>query len=706
MKKRLGILALAATLIVQSAAFVPTFAEDTAAEPTAAEETVLARYKSSDTINIWTAESSPWAPYARLWEPEWQRLGNGITVGTSEGNPYKGVMSSKGFNSSVGWARPDAWRCLILKNGVQDSDVPDSKVPFMSKSVMSAGAYSNMYKLAKGFTAPEGGIIKIGSDYDWDKEGDDNIIAGVGVNHGSYISIASSNGTTLMEPIEMKLNSGIDNMKEVTVSGKTHLEYTYSSYYRITKGETLYFFIGNSDGNVDFYNSVINWNPVVEYLAYQPEYSEITYDRNGASFKVTNDPGITADDIWVFYGDEEERVTNFSNKDGYITFDFINKLKGGISYDIVIDKSVAVSGVNMAVGNNYEGLTVDAANNTFSSYRKETRWENDSIWAAYWRTWDDQMQLMTSEINGNDANGDHNYDDAVPALGIHGNDTWLGHMKTADKTAWDNNVYVPFVGPTLMSAGGGYPWDAGYYAGYTVGKGFTAPYSGNVRIEQNNIVAKTTNDNDEAVIDTTKKNEIWSKASGDNSGVNLRITKNKINTNTDRSSVIWGDAQLNGANKGTYVFEPITVYVNKGDILYFAIEPVNRNWSTNDETLVHWNPVVTYTDVAIDAAFIDGSGNALTTVENLLAADGAQLKMSAFDAAENVAGTPIIVFCDENGALVKTVIGNTVNLEAVLGNTAVQLGDLTGVNAKSVKVMLWSADGTLKPLTGVFGALN
>ena len=60
MKKRLGILALAATLIVQSAAFVPTFAEDTAAEPTAAEETVLARYKSKDGLNMWDCWTSPW----------------------------------------------------------------------------------------------------------------------------------------------------------------------------------------------------------------------------------------------------------------------------------------------------------------------------------------------------------------------------------------------------------------------------------------------------------------------------------------------------------------------------------------------------------------------------------------------------------------------------------------------------------------------
>lgn len=710
MKKRLGILALAATLIVQSAAFVPTFAEDTAAEPTAAEETVLARYESKDGVNMWNCWTSPWAPYAQLWSNGWKRLGDGEVIGYNGDTQknYKGLRNNVWFGTAIGGPAPDGWKIAIVPE--DETAITNGRTPWLSKAVMSAGSYTNMHRLAKGFTAPEGGIIKIGSDYDWNKEGDDNIIAGVGVDHGAYITITSSKGNTVLEQTEMKKNSGLANMAEIDIidDGKptVRLEYTYSSYYRIEKGETLYFTVGNPDGNVLDWASFVSWNPIVEYLAYQPEYSEITYDRNGASFKVTNDPGITADDIWVFYGDEEERVTNFSNKDGYITFDFINKLKGGISYDIVIDKSVVVSGVNMAVGNNYEGLTVDAANNTFSSYRKETSWDNDSIWAAYWRTWDDQMQLMTSGINGNDANGDHNYDDAVPALGIHGNDTWLGHMKTADKTAWDNNVYVPFVGPTLMSAGGGYPWDAGYYAGYTVAKGFTAPYSGNVRIEQNNIVAKTTNNNGESVIDTTKKNEIWSNASGDNSGVNLRIAKNKINAGDDRSSVIWGDAQLNGANNGTYVFEPITVYVNKGDILYFAIEPVNRNWSTNDETLVHWNPVVTYTDVAINAAFIDGSGNTLTTVENLLAADGVQLKMSAFDTAEDVAGTPIIVFCDENGALVKTVIGNTVNLEAVLGNTTVQLGNLTGVNAKSVKVMLWSADGTLKPLTGVFGELN
>ena len=690
MKKRLGILALAATLIVQSAAFVPTFAEDTAAEPTAAEETVLARYKSSDTINIWTGQSSPWAPYARLWTPEWKRLGDGKIVGYSEENPYKGVMSQKDFKSSVGWARPDTWRCLILKNGVQDSDVPDSKVPFMSKSVMSAGAYSNMYKLAKGFTAPEGGIIKIGSDYDWDKEGDDNIIAGVGVNHGSYISIVSSNGTTLMEPIEMKLNSGINNMKEVTVSNEKHLEYTYSSYYRITKGETLYFFIGNSDGNVDFSNSVINWNPVVEYLAYQPEYSEITYDRNGASFKVTNDPGITEENIYVLYCDENNdghkvEIINFENKDGYITFDFADKLNGGISYDIVIDKSVVVSGVNMAVGHNYEGLTVDAANNVFEpvQYKDKDgndRWVNDNVWGAYYRIWGSESSLMKSEIP---------FWSGTPMVGIQGQNVYLANVMSIDKTSWvaaPNGDFIPFVGAKIMSCG------AGTYGnqGYSVSKGFTAPYSGNVKIEQSNL------------LDTKVKNEIWS-SSGDqdgNNGLKIRITKNT------KDNVIMDYVNLDKTNNGRYVFTPFEIYVNKGDILFFEVTTKNDGWTGQWKSFVHWNPVVTYTDVAIDAAFIDSSGNALTTVANLLAADGAQLKMSAFDAAEDVAGTPIIVFCDENGALVKTVIGNMVNLEAVLGSTTVPLGDLTGVNAKSVKVMLWSADGTLTPLTGVFGELN
>ena len=710
MKKRLGILALAATLIVQSAAFVPTFAENTAAEPTAAEETVLARYASADYLDIENTDNLPWQPFVSVWGQTWTLAGDGKTVGDEDGTNFKSTLK-KGVWWDTGAGKAGDLLAIHREGGSESQ----GSAGCISTTIMGAGeGGANRVRVAKVFTAPMTGIVKIGSDNDTSTEENDNLIVGVAEKDGAAVSIESSSAGVILDKKQLSTeNDDADIIKYANDNGKvTKLGYEYSTYKTITKGEKLYFIVGNVDTNyTNGWHSFINWNPIVEYLAYQPEYSEITYDRNGASFKVTNDPGITEENIYVLYYDENNdehkvEIINFENKDGYITFDFADKLQGGISYDIVIDKSISVAGIYMTVGNNYEGLTVDAANNTFSSYRKETSWDNDSIWAAYWRTWDDQMQLMTSGINGNDANGDHNYDDAVPALGIHGNNTWLGHMKTADKTAWDNNVYVPFVGPTLMSAGGGYPWDAGYYAGYTVAKGFTAPYSGNVRIEQNNIVAKTTNDNGESVVDTTKKNEIWSNASGDNSGVNLRITKNKINTSSDRSSVIWGDAQLNGANNGTYVFEPITVYVNKGDILYFAIEPVNRNWSTNDETLVHWNPVVTYTDVAINAAFIDSSGNALTTVANLLAADGAQLKMSAFDAAEDVAGTPIIVFCDENGALVKTVIGNTVNLEAVLGNTTVQLGDLTGVNAKSVKVMLWSADGTLKPLTGVFGELN
>ena len=487
----------------------------------------------------------------------------------------------------------------------------------------------------------------------------------------------------------MKKNSGLANMTEIDIidDGKpaVRLEYTYSSYYRIEKGETLYFTVGNPDGNVLDWASFVSWNPIVEYLAYQPEYSEITYDRNGASFKVTNDPGITADDIWVFYGDEEERVTNFSNKDGYITFDFINKLKAGISYDIVIDKSVVVSGVNMAVGNNYEGLTVDAANNVFEPVRYKDkdgndRWVNDNVWGAYYRIWESESSLMKSEIP---------FWSGTPTVGIQGQNVYLANIMSIDKTAWvdaANGDFIPFVGAKIMSCG------AGTYGnqGYSVSKGFTAPYSGNVKIEQSNL------------LDATVKNEIWS-SSGDQEGGNGLKIRSTMNT---KDNVVMDYVNLDKTNGGRYEFTPFEVYVNKGDVLYFEVTTKNDGYTQEWKSLVHWNPVVTYTDVAINAAFIDSSGNALTTVADLLAADGAQLKMSAFDAARDVSGTPIIVFCDENGALVKTVIGNTVNLEAVLGNTAVQLGDLTGVNAKSVKVMLWSADGTLKPLTGVFGELN
>lgn len=689
MKKRLGILALAATLIVQSAAFVPTFAEDTAAEPTAAEETVLARYESKDGVDMWNCWTSPWAPYAQLWSDGWKRLGDGEVIGYNGDTQknYKGLRNGDWMGTAIGGPAPDGWKIAIVPE--DETAITNGRTPWLSKAVMSAGSYTNMHRLAKGFTAPEGGIIKIGSDYDWDKEGDDNIIAGVGVDHGAYITITSSKGNTVLEQTEMKKNSGLANMAEIDIidDGKpaVRLEYTYSSYYRIEKGETLYFTVGNPDGNVLDWASFVSWNPIVEYLAYQPEYSEITYDRNGASFKVTNDPGITADDIWVFYGDEEERVTNFSNKDGYITFDFINKLKGGISYDIVIDKSVVVSGVNMAVGNNYEGLTVDAANNVFEPVRYKDkdgndRWVNDNVWGAYYRVWGNESSLMKSEIP---------FWSGTPMVAIQGQSVYLANMMSIDKTAWvdaPNGDFIPFVGAKIMSCG------AGTYGnqGYSVSKGFTAPYSGNVKIEQSNI------------LDTTVKNEIWS-SSGDqegNNGLKIRITKNT------KDNVVMDYVNLDKTNNGRYVFTPFEVYVNKGDILYFEVTTKNDGWTGQWKSFVHWNPVVTYTDVAINAAFIDSSGNTLTTVENLLAADGVQLKMSAFDAAEDVAGTPIIVFCDENGALVKTVIGNTVNLEAVLGNTTVQLGDLTGVNAKSVKVMLWSADGTLKPLTGVFGTLN
>ena len=689
MKKRLGILALAATLIVQSAAFVPTFAEDTAAEPTAAEETVLARYASADYLNIENTDNLPWQPFVSVWGQTWILAGDGKTVGDEDGTNFKSTLKKDvWWDVGVGKARD---LLAIHREGGSESQ---GSAGCISTTIMGAGeGGANRVRVAKVFTAPMTGIVKIGSDNDTSTEENDNLIVGGAQKDGAAVSIESSSAEVILDKKQLSTeNDDADIIKYANDNGEvTKLGYRYSTYKTITKGEKLYFIVGNVDkGWTNGWHSFINWNPVVEYLAYQPEYSEITYDRNGASFKVTNDPGITEENIYVLYYDENNdehkvEIINFENKDGYITFDFADKLQGGISYDIVIDKSISVAGIYMTVGNNYEGLTVDAANNVFEPVRYKDkdgndRWVNDNVWGAYYRVWGSESNLMKSEIP---------FWSGTPTVNIQGQNVYLANMMSIDKTSWvaaPNGDFIPFVGAKIMSCG------AGTYGnqGYSVSKGFTAPYSGNVKIEQNNL------------LDATVKNEIWS-SSGDQEGGNglkIRITKNT------KDNVVMDYVNLDKTNGGRYEFTPFEVYVNKGDVLYFEVTTKNDGWTGQWKSLVHWNPVVTYTDVAINAAFIDGSGNALTTVENLLAADGAQLKMSAFDAAENVAGTPIIVFCDENGALVKTVIGNTVNLEAVSGNTTVQLGDLTGVNAKSVKVMLWSADGTLKPLTGVFGELN
>ena len=92
MKKRLGILALAATLIVQSAAFVPTFAEDAADEPAVAAETVLARYASADYLNIENTDNLPWQPFVSVWGQTWTLAGDGKTVGVEDGTKFKSTL--------------------------------------------------------------------------------------------------------------------------------------------------------------------------------------------------------------------------------------------------------------------------------------------------------------------------------------------------------------------------------------------------------------------------------------------------------------------------------------------------------------------------------------------------------------------------------------------------------------------------------------
>lgn len=214
-----------------------------------------------------------------------------------------------------------------------------------------------------------------------------------------------------------------------------------------------------------------------------------------------------------------------------------------------------------------------------------------SFWKAYYREWDDgEYSNINNRLEVKESLGvGYNENDEYKIYNV-GVDLALSGSTTYTKVSEDESGTRPyFVSDTIMSTGIG---ENNQGNRYTVAKGFIAPYTGTVTIEQNNTV------------DSTKKKEIWGPKSADD-GIKIKITKNT------KDNVIWpvpaagsetsegNNAEnyviVNKDNKGVYTFEPQTVNVQKGDILYF--EARNKDQADKWSCSLYWNPVVTYTSI-------------------------------------------------------------------------------------------------------------
>lgn len=726
MKKRLGILALAAALLVQSAAFVPSFAED--ATPTAKTATtyavpanyeVLEQYK--DGTNCWTAGDDPWGIYMRIAGNWWVKSWNG-SVATGK-NPDGTEFSYKAL-APVQWqddTQVGGWMHVIpMTLGGKAFDMYND--PYVGGAMMTAGTGQTVLTVAKAFTAPKDGIVRIGSDYEFkgNNEGDvDNIIASCNSSNGEYVKISNSNDEVLLDKTQFRYDTVAnedgtstrvypDGMREgygkFKDAGYKATLLQYETCYRIKKGETLYFEVGNMNMDVVSGQQHINWTPVVDYIDIAPEYGNFTYDANGASFTLSGDVEVTADNVYALSYDENGDykaavgITDFKYDNGAVSLKFVPKLDAG-HYKLFVEEVsyTDIMGETTDLSRTFEfDITAEPEKNSFES--DIDTWSNNSVngWKAYHGNWGNSD---TSAMPGYPVAVEGMYSigggDGNLYIGwVCANQAFNGVMKRDDGNRYINTtVGGYFVSKNVMSVGSGVVPNSGgkqNYAsmGYRVAKGFTAPYSGKVTVSQKNILG------------IGGENEILSSSDSETQ-IGIKITKN-----ASREKV-WpaneDDVTIGGANC-KYAFEPVEVEVKKGDTLYF--EAIGKKWANSNCGLVHWNPVVTYTDIAVNAAFTDNSGSELTTAAALAASKSAKLKLWAFDAAGAEDAVPVVVLYNANGALVKVVFGNTLGLDVAASNAMVDLGDLSALGVASAKAMLWSADGTMKPLTSAIARVQ
>lgn len=723
MKKRLGILALAAALLVQSAAFVPSFAED--ATPTAKTATtyavpanyeVLEQYK--DGTNCWTAGDDPWGIYMRIAGNWWVKSWNG-SVATGK-NPDGTEFSYKAL-APVQWqddTQVGGWMHVIpMTLGGKAFDMYND--PYVGGAMMTAGTGQTVLTVAKAFTAPKDGIVRIGSDYEFkgNNEGDvDNIIASCNSSNGEYVKISNSNDEVLLDKTQFRYDTVAnedgtstrvypDGMREgygkFKDAGYKATLLQYETCYRIKKGETLYFEVGNMNMDVVSGQQHINWTPVVDYIDIAPEYGNFTYDANGASFTLSGNVEITADDMYIEFWEngkykENVEITNFKYDSGAVSLKFASKLGAG-HYKLFIENIsyTDIMGETTDLSNTFEfDITAEPEKNSFAWDMGV--WSNDPVngWSAYKGNWNenDTTRMNNGFMLNIDLCAENIGGGANPYIGWVWADS-RGFSGTDHGAVIKTTQGGVFINKELMSVGSGVVPNSGdkqNYAsmGYRVAKGFTAPYSGKVTVSQKNILG------------TGNENEILS-SSDTETQIGIKITKNASREK------IWpeneDDVTIGGANC-KYAFEPIEVEVKKGDTLYF--EAMGKKWANINQGFVHWNPVVTYTDIAVNAAFTDNSGSELTTAAALAASKSAKLKLWAFDAAGAADAVPVVALYNANGALVKVVFGNTLGMDVTASNVMVELGDLSALGVASAKAMLWSADGTMKPLTSVIAQVQ
>lgn len=407
-----------------------------------------------------------------------------------------------------------------------------------------------------------------------------------------------------------------------------------------------------------------------------------------------NNRGEVADDIG--WGGEVQ-ITSIDTAAKTLTAKLNFSLKQSYEYTLKLTykkngSTNEIESARFSAGNDYDRTVFESADDI-------RFWHPNagSFWKAYYREWDDgEYSGINNRLDVKESLGvGYNENDEYKVYNVWVN-LALSGSTTYTKVGEDNSGTRPyFVSDTIMSTGIG---ENNQWTRYTVAKGFIAPYTGTVTIEQNNTE------------DSAKKKEIWGPRDADD-GIKIKITKNT------KDNVIWpapaagsetseGDntenyVLLNKENNGVYTFEPQTVNVQKGDILYF--EARNKNWADKWKCSLYWNPVVTYTDIAVDHSFTDSSGNEISN-DNIWNSDDITLKLSAFYADRTEKSvTPLVAVYDSSNVLKRVVRGEEFNTKTVKNSkdgVKLDLGSLKELNASSIKILLWDmTNNSMKPIS-------
>lgn len=650
-----------------------------------AADSALKSYPADINVgNAWG--TAPWAPVARAWDNDWNVAGNGNYIGSDNGYNYNATSCNLnapwGFVNYVG-------DTLFIKRNDKTPSITNGAFFYKYGSrdlLLSVGEGNPVISVALEFTAPESGFVQITDDKGKISSSSDG-------NAGDGIEVYIQKGKTeyIMQKHELNKTNGAD--------------YTFNPIGAyVEKGEKLYFAVHGAGNYVQNSKHFVKWNPVVTYTDVAPACSDLSYADGSVSF-TTDKQTVAKEDLELYVkGDEVHplQITEVSAAEGEsgkytasIAAEDLAKLLPHTTICLKIHNSVTKT-----VGENNTEKTVDlcsAAAETVIPGRQVRFMASDYLmnsgnqyWRPYVSNWDNYDYSEVTNLINNTAEFETGYLQNQGKI----KDTSVYCVPVKDETY--STTDSSYVGNHIMHVKGD-----GIF-GVKLSKGFIAPYTGRVRLEQYNML-----DGSNVIFADTAKSE-------NNDGLRIDITKQakgkKIGAENPPETV-FDRTILNSNNAAKLAFEPVEIYVAKGDIIRFDV--INSNYVGKWQSWVHWNPVVTYVDApTADAEFMNGE-TAITDAADLKNCTSVKITAARpLISGDTIHAVPIAAFYNAAGALEKVVLGNDLALNSAAAKDITIAVPELSANVVSAKVMLWKAnddgklDASVKPLLSVLNEIK